>query len=124
MFSAELTKPSKSQIKKAQKQARTERRKQLKASSRAGTTDSSPRHTPPLEESMARTAEAAADDPISHPNESAPELRLNEQPEHEPAPQPGVPEALPPQPAINGDTPHVNVAESRRLDFCRVFQWE
>ncbi|KAG1766999.1 phosphatidate cytidylyltransferase [Suillus occidentalis] len=109
--STENTKPSKSQIKKAQKQARTERRKQLKASSKAGTADSSPRHTPSPEESIARTAEAAADVsplPISH---IASGSKLTTEPRQEPVPQLEVSEPSLPGPAIDGDVEHVNVTE-------------
>jgi len=122
LFSAEPVKPSKSQIKKAQKQARIERRKQLKASSKAGTTDSSPRHTPSLEESIGRMAEAAADASLPEPEESGPESLPVEESQHEPAPQTNEPEASLPQPAINGDIQHVNFAESRHLDFCGILQ--
>ncbi|OAX39987.1 hypothetical protein K503DRAFT_855663 [Rhizopogon vinicolor AM-OR11-026] len=112
VISTEPAKPSKSQIKKAQKQARTERRKQLKASSKAGTADNSPSHTPSLEESIARTAEATADISLPHPVEGHTEPPLNAEPQHEPVPQSGVPEALLPQPVINGDIQHLNTAEN------------
>ncbi|KAG1751585.1 phosphatidate cytidylyltransferase [Suillus paluster] len=108
--STEHAKPSKSQIKKAQKQARIEKRKQLKASSKAGTADSSPRHTPSLEESIARTAEAAADVPPTKHN--APEARPAAEPQHEPTPQPEVEEPSHPQFPINGDVHHADVAEN------------
>jgi phosphatidate cytidylyltransferase len=110
--STEQTKPSKSQIKKAQKQARIERRKQLKASSKAGTADSSPRHTPSLEESITRTAEAATDvlpPPTTHTvSESKPAI----EPRQEPAPQPEVSEPSVLSSATDGDMQHVNVAEN------------
>ncbi|KAG1900661.1 phosphatidate cytidylyltransferase [Suillus fuscotomentosus] len=114
--STEHTKPSKSQIKKAQKQARTERRKQLKASSKAGTANSSPRHTPSLEESIARMADGAADVyplPTTH---TAPEPKPTAEPPQEPAPEPEpepeVSESSLPGPVINGDIQHVNVTEN------------
>ncbi|KAG2342937.1 hypothetical protein BDR05DRAFT_332346 [Suillus weaverae] len=122
--STEHTKPSKSQIKKAQKQARIERRKQLKASSKTGTTDSSPRLTPSLEESIARMAEAAADVSPLPTTHTASESKPTAEPQQEPAPQPEVLEPSLPGLAINGDIQHVNVAESMHINFCLVlYKW-
>ncbi|KAG6375393.1 phosphatidate cytidylyltransferase [Boletus reticuloceps] len=61
--SSDTTEPpklSKSQLKKLQKQARTERRKQARVAAKASTAENSPRATPSLEQSAARS-EAIAD---------------------------------------------------------------
>ncbi|KIJ67818.1 hypothetical protein HYDPIDRAFT_107328 [Hydnomerulius pinastri MD-312] len=63
---------SKSQLKKLQKQARTEKRKQLRAAAKAGTSDSSPRTTPSLEKSAARSLALTEDEPLSSEAEHAP----------------------------------------------------
>lgn len=55
--STEPPKLSKSQLKKLQKQARTERRKQARAAAKVSTAENSPRATPPLEQCIARSDE-------------------------------------------------------------------
>lgn len=91
--STEPPKLSKSQLKKLQKHARTERRKQAKAAAKGTTAENSPRATPSLEQSIARSEEVADEEVLSSEADDAPpEPRIEtEQKDASPAPEPPRP---------------------------------
>ncbi|KAF8134651.1 phosphatidate cytidylyltransferase [Boletus edulis] len=86
--SSDTTEPpklSKSQLKKLQKQARTERRKQARVAAKASTADNSPRATPSLEQSAARSEAIADGEEVLSPKADAESKQEDVSPTLEPS---------------------------------------
>lgn len=95
--STEPPKLSKSQLKKLQKHARTERRKQAKAAAKATTAENSPRATPSLERSIARSAVVSDGEVLSSEAEYGPPESSIETDQEDVSPTP-APAPAPSQP--------------------------
>lgn len=113
----EPRKLSKSQLKKLQKHARTERRKQAKAATKTATAESSPRATPSLEQSIAHSVVVSDEEDLSSEAENAPPGSSIETDEKD---VPLAPEPPRPRSELNSDVSTAIKLDSTCMLFCGV----